>query len=349
MKNPFSKENLDKEFLVLHLTDKKNNTKTYKIVKRQAYAAFTALTIFLSGCLYSYSYYRINTEKLVKTSKQLEETTQNLAELESEKKALEEKTQSLEVQNNTYDSQLVELKQKAEDIETKINDLNKAKQELYQKLEEVSHASKKETDENNEIAAVVSATETDSLSLKQNFMPLVITPYTVENTKIAVLSATLSQLEASVEEENTAYIDVSNDVTETLAFVASLPSIWPVAGQVSSEFSYRSDPINSSSAFHSGIDIRVPIGTPVYATAAGRVIAADSSKSGYGNRVEINHGNGYVTLYAHNSALNVSAGDWVEKGDIIAYSGATGRVTGPHCHYEVLLNGEYQNPRDFIK
>lgn len=345
MENPFKKENLNQEFLTLHLTDKKNNKKTYRILRGQAYATFAAVTLFLSGCFYSYSSYRINTEKLQKVSLQLEETAQNLESLEMEKKILEEKASSLESQNDTYHVELAELKQQASEIEQKIQDLNKAKQELYTKLDDVSHATKTET---SPFSALVK-TEAASSVLETNFTPIVATPFNTKNTKIAVLSATFSKLKDSVEEESIAYVDVSNDVTETLAYVASLPSIWPVYGQISSNFSYRNDPINFSSAFHSGLDIRVPIGTPVKATAAGRVIAADSSKSGYGNRVEINHGNGYVTLYAHNSILNVSAGDWVEKGDIIAYSGATGRVTGPHVHYEVLLNGEYQDPVEYIK
>lgn len=346
MENPFNKQNLDKEFLTLHLTDKNNQKKKYTILRRQAYASFAALTVFLSGCLYSYSLYRINTEKLVKASKQLEEVSENLSSLEDEKLVLEEKAKVLENENSVYNEELEKLKTQAVEIEKKIDELNNAKEELFDKLETVN------TTQNNETSPSIPQVHTASESAfvqENEFTPIVVTPFSTVNTKTAFLSASFGQLNNQVAIEEVAYVDVSNDVTETLAFVASLPSIWPVNGQVSSEFSFRTDPINSSSAFHEGIDIRVPIGTPVKATAAGRVIAADSNKSGYGNRVEINHGNGYVTLYAHNSVLNVQSGDWVEKGDIIAYSGATGRVTGPHVHYEVLLNGELQNPRDFIK
>lgn len=99
---------------------------------------------------------------------------------------------------------------------------------------------------------------------------------------------------------------------------------------------------------HTGIDIGIPTGTNITASEAGKVITSGWSNSGYGWYVEIDHGNGIVSLYAHNSKLLVSVGDYVEQGTVIALSGSTGKSTGPHCHFEIKINGAYQNPLSFL-
>lgn len=124
---------------------------------------------------------------------------------------------------------------------------------------------------------------------------------------------------------------------------------WPTPGvtRVTSEFGYRIHPILKVSKLHTGIDIGCPSGTTVVAANAGTVIKAGWNNS-YGNMVMIDHGGGIVTLYAHNSSLLVSTGAKVERGDAIAKSGSTGMSTGPHLHFEVRVNGEYQNPRNWV-
>ena len=116
---------------------------------------------------------------------------------------------------------------------------------------------------------------------------------------------------------------------------------------VRSEFGGRVDPISGKSAGHSGMDISVPTGTAIHATQDGVVVKAEYHSS-YGYYVKIEHDDGVCTIYAHNSRLNVAAGDTVKKGDIISYSGSTGRSTGPHLHYEVRLNNQRVNPRDYL-
>jgi len=119
------------------------------------------------------------------------------------------------------------------------------------------------------------------------------------------------------------------------------PSIWPVVGLVTSEFGWRR--LGRYLEFHAGIDIAADVGTPVVATAPGKVIFAGYTR-GYGYVVVIYHGYGYTTLYAHMSAIDVKKGDKVDRGKVIGYVGATGRTTGPHLHYEVLKYGIRQNP-----
>lgn len=125
------------------------------------------------------------------------------------------------------------------------------------------------------------------------------------------------------------------------------PSIWPVEGRVTSHYGVRRHPISGRTHVHAGIDIGVPTGTPVAATADGVVVAAKMD-GGYGLVVTIDHGYGLTTLYAHNSSLKVKAGDAVTRGQVIALSGNTGVSTGPHVHYEVRVNGEPVDPRAYL-
>jgi murein DD-endopeptidase MepM/ murein hydrolase activator NlpD len=122
----------------------------------------------------------------------------------------------------------------------------------------------------------------------------------------------------------------------------------PVVGVVTSEFGYRRDPVYGGTGFHAGIDFAVPTGTPVRAAASGEVIFSGWNSYGYGNFVMIDHGGGVVTCYAHNSGLAVSVGQSVDRGQVIAYAGSTGKSTGPHCHFEVRVKGVAQNPRNWL-
>ena len=129
-------------------------------------------------------------------------------------------------------------------------------------------------------------------------------------------------------------------------FCSPIGSRWE--SRVTSEFGYRSDPFTGQSSGHTGIDIAVPTGTPVRAALPGVVTTATYNAGGYGYYVKIDHGNGMVTLYAHNSKLLVKAGDTVEAGDMVSLSGSTGRSTGPHLHFEVRVNGQRVNPRSYL-
>lgn len=133
--------------------------------------------------------------------------------------------------------------------------------------------------------------------------------------------------------------------------LAAIPAIQPVKNEdlkrMASGFGYRSDPFTKVRKFHYGMDFTSPTGTAIYATGDGVVLKADNSLSGYGNHIEINHGYGYVTLYAHLSKYNCKPGQKVKRGDIIGYVGSTGRSEAPHLHYEVIKNGEKVNPINF--
>ena len=121
------------------------------------------------------------------------------------------------------------------------------------------------------------------------------------------------------------------------------PSIWPAAGYVSSPYGLRFD----GTEFHQGIDIAADMGAPIVATADG-VVTAAGWNGGYGNMVDVDHGGGIVTRYGHASALAVTVGQQVRRGEVIAYVGSTGHSTGPHVHYEVRVDGQPVNPAGYL-
>lgn len=128
-----------------------------------------------------------------------------------------------------------------------------------------------------------------------------------------------------------------------------MPSGEPIKkGWISSGYGVRIDPFTGHKASHWGIDFAAPSGSNVIAVASG-VVSYSGPRSGYGNLLEINHGNGYVTRYGHNKKLLVHEGDRVDKGEVVAKVGATGRATGPHVHFEVWHNGKRVNPSEYIQ
>lgn len=131
--------------------------------------------------------------------------------------------------------------------------------------------------------------------------------------------------------------------------VQSLPQVLPASfDYISSGFGYRADPFTRAGSFHPGLDFKGPMGAPIFAAAPGRVSFV-GQRSGYGNCVEIDHGNGLVTRYAHMSGFRTRVGTVVRPGDQIGLIGSTGRSTGPHLHFEVRLHDQPVNPRPFLE
>jgi murein DD-endopeptidase MepM/ murein hydrolase activator NlpD len=126
------------------------------------------------------------------------------------------------------------------------------------------------------------------------------------------------------------------------------PQLWPVVGPITSSFGEREDPFNGEGAFHSGIDIAAPFGTPIRAAADGIVQSAGLG-TGYGREILIDHGNGIETLYAHLSGFAVTAGQEVRQGQVVGYVGMSGRSTGSHLHYEVRIHNTPVNPHRFLR
>lgn len=163
-------------------------------------------------------------------------------------------------------------------------------------------------------------------------------------TELDILSKQLYVQSKSLDE----IIELAKDKEELLA---SIPAVQPVSKQdltrMASGFGWRLDPFTKARKMHKGMDFTSPRGTPIYATGNGKVIRADSRATGYGKHIRIDHGFGYVTLYAHLSKYNVKRGQKVKRGDLIGYVGSTGRSQAPHLHYEVRYNKKQVNPINF--
>jgi murein DD-endopeptidase MepM/ murein hydrolase activator NlpD len=161
-------------------------------------------------------------------------------------------------------------------------------------------------------------------------------------------SIDVEALKREVDASMAAVEEIKNYLAQEQDVFRSSPNGWPAAGKISSGFGMREHPRYGDRRMHTGIDITVPRGTALHATADGVVSFADRS-GGNGNIVVIEHGQGLSTVYAHNTRNSVKAGQTVKRGEVIAYSGSTGVSTGPHVHYEVWRNGQSVNPAPFLE
>lgn len=161
------------------------------------------------------------------------------------------------------------------------------------------------------------------------------------------VALTLRDVREALPQQREGLEQVSTALAEEQARQDATPSIWPVRGLVTSRYGWRRSPFGVSRQFHHGIDIAAPRGTPIVATADGRVVFSGWDGA-FGNAVIIDHGFGYRTLYAHNAYNVVEVGDRVRRGQVVAHVGSTGRSTGPHVHYEVFVKGQRVDPWSFL-
>jgi murein DD-endopeptidase MepM/ murein hydrolase activator NlpD len=147
--------------------------------------------------------------------------------------------------------------------------------------------------------------------------------------------------------ERQSLADIETAVNTQQQRLANLPSIWPVQGWVASGYGNRRDPFTGKNTLHPGLDIVAPAGTDVVATADGRVVYS-GWKPGWGRTIEIDHGFGIHTFYAHCRSLKVASGHHVTRGQTVAAVGTSGRSTGVHLHYGVILNGNWTDPGNYI-
>jgi murein DD-endopeptidase MepM/ murein hydrolase activator NlpD len=168
------------------------------------------------------------------------------------------------------------------------------------------------------------------------------------SAEVPDLTAMLDQAEGKLESRSNQLLALENIILSRSLNEAIRPEGRPVAeGHISSFFGERQDPFDGTEAWHRGVDFAGALGSQVLSVAAG-VVTKSEPHTGYGNLIEINHGNGYMTRYAHNSRSLVRVGDMVVRGQPIALMGSTGRSTGPHVHFEVLRNGQQINPLAFV-
>ena len=166
-------------------------------------------------------------------------------------------------------------------------------------------------------------------------------------TTMAQLNALVEQMQVSGDRNADVFTLIESRLFEKRLEALMIPSSQPLNGPVGSGFGFRRDPFTGGSALHTGLDFPADVGTPIMAAAGGVVLSAGMHPQ-FGQLVELNHGNGLVTRYAHTSRMLVKQGDLVKRGQTIAEVGSTGRSTGPHLHFEVLVEGVQQNPAKFL-
>jgi murein DD-endopeptidase MepM/ murein hydrolase activator NlpD len=190
---------------------------------------------------------------------------------------------------------------------------------------------------NVSLASILKTTATPTLSVSRGLGEAA--------TQLSTSTAVVQQ-EAQTREKN--LIVLQDAASKYNSILAETPSIWPLYGLITSPFGWRSNPFSGEgSEVHNGVDIAAPYGTAIRATADGTVVQAGWNGT-YGISVTLYHRNGIETLYGHMCRLAVSNGQTVKKGQVIGYEGLTGRTTGPHCHYQVMINGTPVNPMTYL-
>ncbi len=166
--------------------------------------------------------------------------------------------------------------------------------------------------------------------------------------KLTSVGERIETLKRQIRFEQESFEEIVSSLSERQVRLAHTPSIMPARGFVTSYYGWRRHPLSRQSEFHRGLDVANLVGTPVVATADGKVSFA-GWKGGFGRVMEVDHGYGYVTRYGHLKSILVRVGDTVFRGQTVGLLGSSGNATGPHVHYEVLIDGKHTNPKAYIR
>lgn len=248
------------------------------------------------------------------------------------------------------------------EIQVKSNDLSRL-EALNMEQEEEIHDLKNRTNVVSQKLSTLNALElqirslvglkkdTDLSTSKPPSRSTIRDKFSIENTSISgsleSMDQTLEVLSSAMDQEVNSLNNLIDDVTVQLKFLNAKPDRKPASGKITSKFGYRRSPINGKSQFHKGIDIANTQGTSIFAAGTG-VVTFSGWNSGYGKTIIISHGYGYRSVYAHNFKNLVEVGDKVNKGDVIAKMGSTGKSTGPHVHFEIHYKGEQVDPQKIL-
>jgi len=262
---------------------------------------------------------------------------------------------SLQAQNELYRNQMKLAEQRMDDLVRKSQTVDKLSEQM-QSMVNGNLSQTPATQDSLQNGQGGASTVPDVAANAAENNPVssrVHTPGQLLNEMVALDNKLNHQIKKMIDLRSAAMTNLAGTVMpaglgiSTASTGSVTPDIWPVSGVVSSHFGFRVSPGGIGSTYHEGLDIASSYGNTVHATANGRITQA-GWVNGYGYLVEIDHGNGIKTRYGHNSAILVSVGDQVVQGQTISLIGSTGNSTGPHCHYEVRVNGEAVDPTLFL-
>lgn len=262
---------------------------------------------------------------------------------------------SLQAQNELYRNQMKLAEQRMDDLVRKSQTVDKLSEQMQNMVNgNLSQTPATQNSLQNGQGGASTVPDVAANAAEDNpVSSRVHTPGQLLNEMVALDNKLNHQIKKMIDLRSAAMTNLAGTVMpaglgiSTASTGSVTPDIWPVSGVVSSHFGFRVSPGGIGSTYHEGLDIASSYGNPVHATANGRITQA-GWVNGYGYLVEIDHGNGIKTRYGHNSALLVSVGDQVVQGQTISLIGSTGNSTGPHCHYEVRVNGEAVDPTLFL-
>jgi len=241
------------------------------------------------------------------------------------------KEKFLQQQNESYRASYSVLQERVKQLELQMSELESRDNDVYRSIFEA--------DPIPDSARVKEMEAKKEVRLIQNLS---------NGELIKNIANQLNNLTLRVAYQETSYVEITNMVKNKEKLLKAIPAIQPVSNKnlnrIGGSFGYRVDPVYKDIRFHQGLDFTAPSGTPIYATADGMVQVAGFSTDGYGNKVVINHGYGYQTLYGHMVRVIANVGQNVKRGQVIGYIGSTGKSTGPHCHYEVIKKGVKVDP-----
>lgn len=242
--------------------------------------------------------------------------------------------QALQDLKENQEKQLNEYKANEQEIKDRINSLK----DLQNKLKKIIDSTNSTYQPSSSVSRLASRGTNPEMSNSLSY------PDEIEFESIQDIYSTVDGLVEDIN-DNIAELNEAIDAADKrMMALRAIPSVFPVSGHITSLFGTRKNPFASGYEFHTGLDIANSRGTPIRAAANGVVTEAGWDSGGYGILVTINHGNGYQSLYGHNCRVAVKVGQRVERGQIIAYMGSTGRATGNHCHFEIRYNGRPINP-----
>ncbi len=241
------------------------------------------------------------------------------------------KERLLRQQNTAYKESYAVLQERMKQLELQMVELEQRDNEVYRSIFEATpipdSARVKEMLAKNEIRLIQSLSNTELIENMRN---------------------QLNNLSLRMSFQSQSFVEITTMVKNKEKLLRAIPAIQPISNKnlkrVASGFGYRIDPLYKDFRLHPGLDFSAPTGTPIYATSDGVVQKAGFNTDGYGNKVVINHGYGFQTLYAHMVRVKAKVGQSVKRGEVIGYVGSTGKSTGSHLHYEVIKRGAKVDP-----
>ena len=281
--------------------------------------------IILSGIL-SYYYYQYH-------------TTQKEVKVLS---PYREKVEKLKGKNDYLQNKLSKLSQETEKIREEFNEIKEENRQIKEMIDFKDKEGLSNNDHDSSKTTSNKLPEAQAVSKSKANPP--------SGVLISTTKHNISSLNEGISRKKEDLSNLKQDIIKYKDYLAAKPQGWPILGgkgRITSEYGYRFHPIKQKRLFHEGLDIGVWYNHKVVATGHAKVVFA-GWKSGYGRAVILDHGYGYRTLYGHNNKLLVRTGEVVKRGEAIALSGNSGRSTGPHLHYEILVNGRHTNPKQFL-